>query len=76
MQRKCETHTCQIRLGCSRVVFAKAHTWARSPMDRTMVSEAVGTGSIPVGPTCETRNAGSSLQRDIGESFFPALTLG
>ena len=26
-------------------------TWARSPMDRTMVSEAVGTGSIPVGPT-------------------------
>jgi hypothetical protein len=25
--------------------------WARSPMDRTMVSEAVGTGSIPVGPT-------------------------
>ncbi len=41
-----------------------------------MVSEAVGTGSIPVGPTCEIRMAGSSLRWGIGESFFPALTFG
>jgi hypothetical protein len=29
---------------------AQAH-WSRGPMDRTMASEAVGSGSIPLGTT-------------------------
>ena len=51
---------------------------SRSPMDRTMVSEAVGGGSIPPGTTtrCVSSSSSKSFAGYLEEGHFPLRSAG